>query len=218
MGTVAHFNDLRSDVVDALRAYFHHTLLLPLVLLTAAVDEGAAWTRRESISFAQAIDTAHQLDRGERSMLLALAGTRKRRFPAGSGTDAREAPEAPWRRGTFACELVAWIDCFDLAGRAVIVDRARALSGAPDAHYGVRPMDVVRNMPVALKALAPARQLAAIALLALHNGEEAQAVFKGKRARDDKLPAVARLCSATRGGRGGSSRTPASADCRLPGR
>ena len=71
MGSVAHFTDLRSGVVDALRllaesavgqsvirvgaeacevewdpgARHHPALLLPLVLLTAAIDEGAARAR-----------------------------------------------------------------------------------------------------------------------------------------------------------------------------
>jgi hypothetical protein len=163
-------------------------LLLPLVLLTAAIDEGAARTRWQGVSFVQAIDTAHQLDLGEKSLLLALAGTRKGRVPAGSSANSMEAPE---RRGDFARELVAWIDSFDLAGRAVIVDRARTSSGVSDAHYGVRPVDVMREMPAALKALTPAQQLAAVALLALYNGEEAQAALKGKRHATMNPPAVA---------------------------
>lgn len=83
---------------------------------------------------------------------------------------------------------MAWVDRFGLDGRVVTVDRARVGGGA-DAQYGVRPVDAMREMPAVLKPLTTVQQLAAVALLALCDGEEAQAVFEGKR-RAAMPPAV----------------------------
>lgn len=217
MGTIAHFADLRAGVVDALRllaqscagqsvirvgadacevewspsARHHHALLLPLVLLTAAIDEGAARARWQGVSFAQAVDTAHALDLGEKGMLLALAGMVPSRVAsAAAGAGAVGGVGDPWRRFDFARELAAWVERFDLAGRALAVDRDRLESGAPDAHFAVRPVDAMREMPAVLKALPPAQGLAALAVLALYNGDDAQAAFKGKRRAALNPPAV----------------------------
>lgn len=217
MGTIAHFADLRAGVVDALRllarscagqsvirvgaeacevewspgARHHRALLLPLVLLTAAIDEGAARARWLDVSFAEVVDTAHSLDLGEKDTLLALAGMGLPQAVVGAAeTDAPARPGTPWRRVHFARELTAWIERFDLAGRAVTVDRERLASGAPGAHYGVRPVDLMREMPAVLKALEPAQGLAALAVLALYNGGDARAAFKGKRRAALNPPAV----------------------------
>lgn len=193
MGSVAHFTDLRSGVVDALRllaeatagqsvirvgaeacevewdpgARHHPALLLPLVLLTAAIDEGAARARWRGVGFAQAVGTAHRLDTLEKGMLLALA-------------DRDGAVD-------FAAELAAWIDRFGLDGAALEVDRGRLDGGD---QYGVRPVRPMRDMPGVLKPLPAARRLAAVAVLALYNDTDAEAVFKGKRHVAMNPPAV----------------------------
>jgi len=99
MGTIAHFADLRAGIVEALRelaqssagqhvirigtdacevnwdpdAYRHQALLLPLVLLPAAVDEEAARARWRDVSLAEAVSQAYRLDLREKAMLRHLA-------------------------------------------------------------------------------------------------------------------------------------------------
>ena len=193
MASLIQFADLRTGVVDALRllsrssagqsvirvgqdacevewapgAYHHHALLLPLVLLTAAIDEGAARARWQGVSFARGVGAAHQLDVGEKGMLLAVADQ-------GGAVD-------------FAAELAVWIERFGLADVALEVDHDRLGRGD---HYGVRPIQPMRGMPGVLKPLAAERRLAALAVLALYNDTDARAVFKGKRHAAANPPAV----------------------------
>jgi hypothetical protein len=48
----------------------------------------------------------------------------------------------------------------------------------------------MREMPAVLEALPPVQGLAALAVLALHNGDGARAAFKGKRRAALNPPAV----------------------------
>ena len=216
MSTVVQFADLRAEVVEALRligrsagqtvirvgtdacevewspdAYHHPAHLLPLVLLTAAVDEGAARARWAGVSFAQAVDCACRLDIREKDVLMALAGEG---LPVGFAAEVAsgvfEVPTAPWRRADFARELAGWVERFGLAGTVLDVEWDRLRSGASDAHYGVRPVADMAEMPVLLKPLPPVQSLAALAILALYNGDAAREGFKGKRKAGLNPPAV----------------------------
>lgn len=194
MTTLAHMADLRSGVAEALRTlstatagqqvitvgqtavevdwslgcYHHHTLRLPLVLLTAALDQDAASARWQRLTFAEAVGNAPQLDPDQKDILLALAGTKGSAY--------------------FPLELRGWIDRFALDGVALRVDRGRLAEGD---HYGVRPIaETMGEMPAVLKSLEPPRALAALAVLALYNGADTEKAFKGKRRAGLNPPAV----------------------------
>jgi hypothetical protein len=114
------------------------------------------------------VGCAPLLDRDQKGILLALAG----------------------RAGAvdFASELAAWIDHFGLAGVALEVDRARLDRGD---HYGVRPIcGALGKMPAVLARLEAPRRLAALAVLALRNGEDTSKAFTGKRRAPLNPPAV----------------------------
>jgi hypothetical protein len=150
------------------RSYHHHSLLLPLVLLTSALDHDAAQARWQFLSLAEVIGCAPQLDQDQKDILLALAG----------------------QEGAvnFGSELAAWIDRFGLAGIALDVDQARLDRGD---HRGVRPISgALGKMPAVLARLETPRSLAALAVLALYNGEDTNKAFKGKRRATLNPPAV----------------------------
>ena len=151
-------------------ARFHHAMLLPLILLTAALDEGAAVARWRDVSFAKALSTAPAMDGGQKAILLALAGVE----------DNSEFDE----------EVVSWADHFDLAGSALTIDRADVAAHSPNGHYCIEPIEPLGQMPKILKQIPAVSQIAAVAVYALYNGTDAQSVFRGKRLAGMNPPAV----------------------------
>ncbi len=198
MGTVVQFRDLRLPVVEALQllsqssadqrliqvgaeacevewapdTYFHHSLLLPLALLTAAIDEGAAKARWQAVSLVDLAGAATMLDSDQRSMLVTLAGAP---VLVEAGPD-----HVPIPRPGFARELVDWIDRFDLDATAFSVDRTTFDAG--NGPYAVRPSALMNQMPRVIKPLRSAQQLATVVVLSLYNRSEARAAFNGKAA------------------------------------
>ena len=87
-------------------------------------------------------------------------------------------PEGPWYTRARS----------GLAGVALEVDRTRLDRGD---HYGVRPIcGAVGEMPAVLARLETPRRLAALAVLALRNGEDTNKAFKGKCRATLNPPAV----------------------------
>ena len=150
------------------RRYHHHTLALPLALLTAAADVGAARARWSGLRLASAMDTARLLDGPQKDMMLALA----------DGAAPKIIERFGWRWGSFAAELAEWIERFDLAGEVLTLDRARLLSGARDAHYTVRPVQLMDKMAPVLRTLPRARLAAAVVVLGLYEGAGAMRMLK----------------------------------------
>lgn len=163
-------------------AYYHHSLLLPLVLLTTAVDQGAAQARWSKVNLAAAIATAHGLDGSQKDILLALAGSRPPQEPD------RYSWRSPWHWGTFAPELAAWTDRYGLAGSTLKIDDAVLKSGDRHAHYAVRPMVLMDKMPIALRRLDVLPAAATIVVLSLYDSGGARKVFK--RTGRANLPVV----------------------------
>lgn len=159
-------------------AYHHHSLLLPLVMLTTALDQGAAQARWSGVSLAAAVGTAHGLDGPQKGILLALAGVE---LPQASGRFA-------WQWGTFAPELAAWIDRYGLVDLTLKVDSAVLNSGERHAHYGVRPITHMDKMPLILRRMPALPAAATIVVLSLYNSADARKAFK--RLSQANLPVV----------------------------
>ena len=151
-------------------AHCHHSMVLPVMFLTAAIEEGAARLRWEAIDFVAAVASAPALDDREKAVLFALAG--------------------PSSHDDFAVELRDWVDGHNLAERAFRVDRQLLGNGSGHAHYGVTPAIVMHKIVPLLKPLEQSAQLAAVAVLALYNGFDARDAFKGKRLAHLNPPAL----------------------------
>ena len=145
MATLVQYADLRPDIVAALRslgetdaenevirigaagcevdwnpsARYHHSQILPLALLTAAIDEGAARARWQNVGFAEAVGEC-VLDQRQKAVLLHLG--------------AYHGSTPP----NFGDELHKWIDRFGLAKG--LMDIGEAASHEPGyRHHSVRP-------------------------------------------------------------------------------
>lgn len=141
--------------------YCHHSMVLPVMFLMAAIDEGAARCRWRDMDVVAAVSSASVLDNTQKAVLLALAGPRS--------------------HDDFAVELRDWVDEHNLADRVFQIDRRLLESGGAHAHYGVTPAIVMHQIVPCLKLLEHSAQLAAVAVLGLYNGLDARDAFKSKR-------------------------------------
>ena len=162
-------------------AHYHRSLLLllPLLLLTAALDREAAAIRWSAVTFVQAVGAAHRLDHDQKEVLRALGQASLEPSAEGVSANGETVPTCQAHDG-FARQAVSWIDRFGLDGRVVQVDKGRLAGGGEDAHHGVRPLWPSSELPKVLRQLAPGQRLAAVALLALHNPAATQDALKGR--------------------------------------
>ena len=168
--SVIKVNEATCEIEWAPEARCHHSMVLPVMFLTAAIEEGAARLRWGGIDFVAAVASAPALDESEKAVLCALAEPR--------GHD------------DFAVELRDWVDVHNLADRVFRVDRQLLGNGTAHAHYGVTPAIVMHKIVPYLKPLEHSAQLAAVAVLALYNGFDARDAFKGKRLAHLNPPAL----------------------------
>ncbi|SDE30411.1 hypothetical protein [Belnapia rosea] len=152
------------------KVWYTRSLLLPLIVLTTAIDPGAAQARWAGVRFAQALATAPDLDGPQKDVVASMASVEP---PAPDNFD-----RFSWRWGHLADELCEWIDRHSLEGSTVTVDRRRLTSGSLDAHYAVRPVVAKDEMPVILRKLPEVRALAGVAVLCLYDPDVAHSVFK----------------------------------------
>ena len=189
--SVIKVSETTCEIEWAPETHCHHSMVLLVMFLTAAIEEGAARLRWGAIDFVAAVAKAPALDDSEKAVLFALAGP--------SGND------------DFAVELRDWVDGHNLADRVFRVDRQRLGNGSSHAHYAVTPAIVMHKIVPCLKPLEHSAQLAAVAVLALYNGYDARDAFKGKRLAHLNPPAL----EAFRAMRGYEGETACSALLRL---
>ena len=168
--SVIKVSETTCEVEWAPETHCHHSMVLPVMFLTAAIEEGAARLRWGGIDFVSAVASAPALDDSEKSILSALA--------------------EPRSHDDFAVELRDWVDGHDLADRVFQVDRQLLGNGTAHAHYGVAPAIVMHKIVPCLKPFEHSAQLAAVAVLALCNGYDARDAFKGKRLAHLNPPAL----------------------------
>jgi hypothetical protein len=142
------------------KAPFDPSMTLPLILLTAAIDEPAAQARWSDVSLVDALCSVDAWDADRKAIIWALAA---------------QAPVP------FDEELVAWIARFNLVNKIVSVNRACVLASHPNAHHCVRPIDNLSKMPALIRKLPMPAQLAAVALLCFYNPSDTAATYNSKR-------------------------------------
>ena len=135
-------------------------MLLPLILLTAAIDQPAAEARWSDVSFVDALCSVEAWDADRKAIIWALAA---------------QAPVP------FDEELIAWIARFNLVNKIVAVNRACVLASHPNSHHCVRPIDNLSKIPSLIRKLPEPAQLAAVAFLCFYNPPDSEATLNSKR-------------------------------------
>jgi hypothetical protein len=142
------------------KAPFDQSMMLPLILLTSAIDAPAAEARWSDVSFVDALCSVADWDADRKAIIWALAA---------------QAP-AP-----FDEELVAWVARFNLVNKIVSVNRACVLASHPNSHHCVKPIDNLAKIPALIRKLPVPAQLAAVALLCFYNPSDTEATYNSKR-------------------------------------